>query len=110
MFSINGVVPKQNVKIWGAERPDKHNQGLMKSPGAMMWCSISKERVIGSYILKKGNLTGESYRNMLIIYAFPRFVLLREDYFSAEQRSSAQFQVSYDLIEQQASKQLDWEE
>jgi len=80
MFRINGVVNKQNVRIWGTERPEEINPIVLNSPGVMTWCAISKGRIIGPYFFENENVTGETYRSMLIRYAFPRFRELREDF------------------------------
>ena len=80
IFRLNGSVNKQNVRIWGTERPTDGNQSFMNSPSVMVWCAIGKEKVIGPYFFENENVNGENYRNMLINYAFPRFASLRRDY------------------------------
>lgn len=50
MFQINAVVNKQNGKTWGTERLMEHNQMGLNSFGAMTWCAISNERVIGPFL------------------------------------------------------------
>lgn len=44
----------------------------MNGPGDMKWCAVSKKRLLGPYFFKNVNVTGESYRNVLIHFAFPR--------------------------------------
>ena len=44
-FRINGSVNKQNVRIWGTERPTECNQSFMHSPSVIIWCAIGKEKV-----------------------------------------------------------------
>lgn len=80
IFRLNGHVNKQNVRIWGTERPNEGNEVYQHSPSVMAWCAIAKTKVIGPYFFENGNVTGESYRNMLIHYAFPRFASLPDDY------------------------------
>lgn len=80
IFRLNGFVNKQNVRIWGDERPNDVNEHTLHSPSVMVWCAISKDRVIGPYFFENGTVTGELYKNMLSQYAFPRFSRLRPDY------------------------------
>lgn len=80
IFRVNGYVIKQNVRIWGKKRPEQVNEATLNSPSVMVWCAISKHRVIGPYFFDEGSVTGEIYRNMLISYAFPRSQNLRSDY------------------------------
>lgn len=46
MFSIDGVVKKQNVRFWSNESPMKHSQTVLNIPGAMTGCEILNEFVI----------------------------------------------------------------
>ena len=80
IFRINGYVNKQNVRVWGKQRPIEGNQLTLNSSGVMVWCTISKYGVIGPYFFNNQNVRGDTYRNMLIQYAFPKFAALRSDY------------------------------
>ena len=80
IFRVNGHVNTQNARIWATERPTEGNQVPVRSPGIMFWCGVSKERIIGPYEIKDGNVTGESYRNLLIRKVFPRLASLRTDF------------------------------
>ena len=80
IFRLNGSVNTQNVRIWGTERPIQGRQAFDHSPSIMVWCAISKDKVVGPFYFEDGNVNGENYRNMLIHYAFPRFASLRDDY------------------------------
>lgn len=82
VFCINGVVNKQNVKVWGVGRPDAHSLVFMRSPGVMKWWAIWNDCVIGHYVLESENYTGKSYENMY--YTFPSFSSLREDKISKQ--------------------------
>ena len=46
----------------------------------MVWCAVTREKVICPDFFEDGNVDGEKYRNMLINYAFPSFTTLRQDY------------------------------
>ena len=46
IFLLNGYVNKQNFRIWGEQRPTHLNQATLNSPSVMIWCNISKKRVI----------------------------------------------------------------
>lgn len=91
IFRLNGYVNKQNVRIWGEQRPTQVHQATLNSPSVMVWCAISKQRVIGPFFFENENVTGESYRNMLINYAFPRFERNLSDYIFMQDGASPHF-------------------
>ena len=66
IFRLNGHVNTQNARIWGTERPTEGNQVPVNSTGIMFWCGISKDRIIGPFEIENGNVTGDTYRNLLI--------------------------------------------
>ena len=70
IFHLNGFVNKQNVRIWGESRPVQVNQASLNSASVMVWCAISKEKVIGPYFFESENVTAQTYRHMLMQYAF----------------------------------------
>lgn len=45
----------------------------------MKWCTISNKHVVGPYGFQNDNITGETYRTILIQYVFLRRRELRED-------------------------------
>ncbi len=57
----------------------------------MVWCTMSKEKVISSYFFQDENFDDENYRNMLICYAFPRFASLRTDYIFQQDGAHSHF-------------------
>ena len=79
IFRLNEPVNTQNARIWGTERPVQGRQTFSHSLSIMLWCGISKEKVIGSYFFQDGNMNGENYRRMLSQYAFPRLASIRAD-------------------------------
>ena len=70
----------QNARIWGTERPTEGNQVPVNSTGIMFWCGISKDRIIGPFEIESGNVTGDTYRNLLIRKVFPRLQTQRSDF------------------------------
>lgn len=107
---MNSVVCKQDVALWGAQRPDERNSVLKSSSGVInMTCHI-EYRIIRCSCFEIENVTGERYQSMLLHYAFLRFWLLQEDYILSTAWFSFTFlKLSYILFEKQVSKQLDWE-
>ena len=61
IFRLNCHVNKQNVRIWGNERPSEGNQVFMQSPKVMIWCAVTREKVIGPYFFQDGNVDGAKY-------------------------------------------------
>lgn len=61
---MNGMVNRQNVKIWGTERSQEHNSGVMSSLSVMTWCPVSREEIMRPFS-DNVNLTGASYRRKL---------------------------------------------
>ena len=93
IFRINGHVNKQNVRISAKEKPNQVNQAPLNSPGVMVWCAIANTKIIGPFFFENENVTGASYRNMLIQYAFPRFSSLREDYIFMQDGASPHYAI-----------------
>ena len=90
-FRMNGYVKKQNFRISGERRPTQVNQAILNSPSVIFWCAISKKRVIGPFFFENENVTGESYRKMLVYYAFPRFERNFSDYIFMQDGASPQY-------------------
>lgn len=77
IFRMSGVVSEKHMRISGTERPDEHGLVVQNSYGAMKWCTILKERFIGSKVFENANVIAEMYRQMSVHYAFPGFRLLQ---------------------------------
>lgn len=75
---MNVVASKQNMRIWGNQRPMEHIPTVLNSPGVMNWCVISDKSVIGSFF-QYDNVSRELYERILIKYAFTQFLSLKED-------------------------------
>ena len=52
----------------------------MNSTVIMLWCCISKDRIIRPFEIENGNVTGDTYRNMLIRKVLPRLQTQRLDF------------------------------
>ena len=52
IFRLNGHVNKQSVRIWVKERPSEGNQVFMQSLKVMVWCAVTREKVIGPYFFE----------------------------------------------------------
>lgn len=77
----------QHVRICGKEGPDEHSWVVLNSLSLMKWSAISEERIVGFLFFENDDVTGERYRNGLVLYAFPRFDWL-QDHFIFQQNSA----------------------
>ena len=50
------------MRIRGVERPNESNESFMNIPSVMVWCALSKEKVIGTYFFEDEKVNGENYR------------------------------------------------
>ena len=57
----------------------------------MVWCVISREKVLGPYFFEDENLNSENYGNMLIHSAILRFASQMEDYIFHQDGASAHY-------------------
>lgn len=68
-FHLNGVVNKQNCRIWARENPKVIVPRDLHPIRCTVWCGVTSERIIGPYFFEeKGavvTVTGERYRNMI---------------------------------------------
>ncbi len=71
-FSLSGKVNKQNCRIWGTERPNQVYETLHNSSSVMVWCAMSKSPVTGPYLFENENVTGSTYKRMLLYFLFPK--------------------------------------
>ena len=71
-FSLSGDVNKQNCRIWGTERPQEVYEVPQGAHSIMVWCAISSRGIIGPYFFENVSVTGESYKNMLRYFFFPK--------------------------------------
>ena len=85
------TLKKQNVRIWGEQRPTIVNIPTLNCPSVTNWCAISKQRVIGPSLFENENVTGENYRNVLINFAFLRFKRNLPDYLFVQDGASPHY-------------------
>ena len=64
-FHISGKVNKQNVRIWGTEKPTIPLEHVRDSPKVNVFCAISSKKVYGSYFFKDKSVQGASYLNYI---------------------------------------------
>lgn len=66
-FYLNGYVNSQNMRMWTNEKPDNFFVETTLHPQKIgVWCAISRRRIIGP-IFFNGTLTGERYRQEIIM-------------------------------------------
>lgn len=80
MARIYGVGSKQLVTICVFECPDEDSPVALNNAYVMKWSALSKDLVICHHFFENENVRVESYRYMLIHYAFLLSGLLQEDY------------------------------
>jgi len=70
-FHVSGKVNKQNVRIWGTEKPHRIVENERDSPKTNVFCAISTSKVYGPYFFPDRTVNGETFRNMLtyVVYA-----------------------------------------
>jgi len=64
-FNVSGKVNKQNVRIWGTEKPHRIVENERDSPKTNVFCAISTSNVYGPYFFPDRTVNGETFRNML---------------------------------------------
>lgn len=79
-FLNEWISQQENLRTRTTERLEEYNLVVVNIPGGMKWCTVSIEEIIVPYFLDNVNFTAESYRSMLIHFAFPRFRLLQQHY------------------------------
>ncbi len=96
-FRLNGIVNRQNVRIWGTECPNVMNEVPRYGEKVIVWCAVSKYRVIGPYFFDEETVTGENYRNMLQRYGLPRLNRLRFPYIFQQDGATSHFLFRQDI-------------
>ncbi|XP_072398072.1 uncharacterized protein [Diabrotica undecimpunctata] len=70
-FYLNGHVHRQNVRYWSDENPRLFRECHTQFPTKLnVWAGILGNHIIGPFFIK-GNLTGESYLNLLETQIIP---------------------------------------
>ena len=71
-FHVSGKVKKQNVRIWGTEKPHRIVENERDSPKTNVFCAISTSKVYGPYLFSDRTVNGETFRNMLTTWLMPQ--------------------------------------
>ncbi|XP_072401603.1 uncharacterized protein [Diabrotica undecimpunctata] len=70
-FYLNGHVHRQNVRYWSDENPLLFRECHTQFPTKLnVWAGILGDHIIGPFFIE-GNLTGESYLNLLETQIIP---------------------------------------
>ncbi|KAJ4438553.1 hypothetical protein ANN_14500 [Periplaneta americana] len=64
-FQVNGIVNKQNVRIWGSENPHFILEAERDSSKVNLFCAVSKRKVYGQFLFQENIGIGMSYLDML---------------------------------------------
>ena len=79
-FTLDGVVNKQNCRIWGTEIPCASAVKEQYPPHVTVWCGISKRAIIGPYFFEQSGrpatVTSARYRAMLETFLMPELTRL----------------------------------
>ena len=73
IFRFDGYAKKIECANLGQWRPIKVSKATINSPRATVWSGMPKQWVAGPSHLENGSVIGESYKRMLINYAFSGF-------------------------------------
>lgn len=71
-FSLSNKVKKQKCGIWSSERPQQVYNTSHSFLSGMLWCVLSKNEIVGHYMLGNENVTGQSYERLPRYYVFSR--------------------------------------
>jgi len=71
-FHVSGKVNKQNVRIWGTEKPHRIVENERDSLKTNVFCAISTSKVYGPYFFPDRTVNGETFRNMLTTWLMPQ--------------------------------------
>lgn len=71
-FSVSGKVNKQNVRIWGSEKPHAIREHERDSPKVHVWCALKHNRVIGPFFFSEKTVRSGPYLDMLQNFFLPQ--------------------------------------
>lgn len=78
-FHISGRVNRQNVRIWGSEKPHVIREHVRDSPKVNVWCGLMHSRIIGPFFFAESTVTANVYLDMLEQFATPQLQDLQPD-------------------------------
>jgi hypothetical protein len=68
-FHTDGIVNKQNCRVWGEENPHATVEHEQQSPSVTVWCGVSAKGILGPYFFEEDgravSVTSIRYRRML---------------------------------------------
>jgi len=74
-FQVDGVVTKQNCRIWSQENPRVLREEVSFSPSVTVWCAIGMKAIIGPFFFEEGGssvtVTAARYQDMLEQFLLP---------------------------------------
>ncbi|KAI6658743.1 hypothetical protein LOD99_15066 [Oopsacas minuta] len=75
-FHFSRHVNKQNMRIWGGEKPDPLDSKPLTQIKVTVWCVVDSKRIIGSYFYENNagsrvTMNGVRYLDMLKSYYIP---------------------------------------
>ena len=81
-FYLDGVVNKQNCRIWASENPEVYTEHGPHGPRVTVWCGVTMRGIIGPYFFEDDNgltvnVNGERYRYMLEHFVIPKLTELK---------------------------------
>ncbi len=76
-FYLDGHCNKQNMRIWGTEKPENFVEKSAHPKYVTVWCAISAQGLIGPYFFENSNeekitVNQSNYQNMLENYFIPK--------------------------------------
>jgi hypothetical protein len=76
-FRINGYVNKQNMRIWGTQKPEVYVEKSGYPQYLTVWCAISSKGFIGPYFFedrngKRTSVNQNTYQEMISNYFIPK--------------------------------------
>ncbi|KAI6648698.1 Transposable element Tc3 transposase [Oopsacas minuta] len=75
-FHLSGHVNKQNMRIWGEEKPDPLDSKPLTQEKVTVWCAVGSKRIIGLYFYENNEgsrvtVNGVRYLDKLKSYYIP---------------------------------------
>ena len=83
-FYVGGLVNKHNIRYWFETNPHVTIENVMSSPKLNIWCTISKNKLLGSYFFEDDTVNGENYLLMFFIPEIRKLHKLRSIVFQQD--------------------------
>jgi hypothetical protein len=69
---VLGHVHRHNVRIWSNKRPHDFIEHKQDRPKVNVWCTLTRDCVIGPYFFAERTVTSHNYLDMLELFAVPQ--------------------------------------